>query len=127
VARHVAFSAADPDRLAEFYRFALDMKTVGRVEAKNTDMTAVYLSDGTMNMALVKNSPIVKRGVQLLGIKVESIKEIGERLQDSAEFLYPGEAPIELRERSATSPFKAVYFKDPDGNEIDLSEEGWDV
>jgi catechol 2,3-dioxygenase-like lactoylglutathione lyase family enzyme len=127
VARHVAFSAADPDRLAEFYRFALDMKTVGRVEAKNTDMTAVYLSDGTMNMALVKNSPILKRGVQLLGIKVESIKDIGERLQDSAEFLYPGEAPIELRERSATSPFKAVYFKDPDGNEIDLSEEGWDV
>jgi catechol 2,3-dioxygenase-like lactoylglutathione lyase family enzyme len=127
VARHVAFSAADPDRLAEFYRFALGMKTIGRVEAKDSGMTAVYLSDGTMNMALVKNPPIAKRGVQLLGIKVENIKEIGERLQDSAEFLYPGEAPIELRERPASSPYKAVYFKDPDGNEIDLSEEGWDV
>ena len=127
VARHVAFSAADPDRLAEFYRFALGMKTIGRVEAKHSGMTAVYLSDGTMNMALVKNPPIAKRGVQLLGIKVENIKEIGERLQDSAEFLYPGEAPIELRERPASSPYKAVYLKDPDGNEIDLSEEGWDV
>jgi catechol 2,3-dioxygenase-like lactoylglutathione lyase family enzyme len=127
LARHVAFSAADPDRLAEFYRFALGMKTIGRVEAKDSGMTAVYLSDGTMNMALVKNPPIAKRGVQLLGIKVENIKEIGERLQDSAEFLYPGEAPIELRERPASSPYKAVYFKDPDGNEIDLSEEGWDV
>jgi catechol 2,3-dioxygenase-like lactoylglutathione lyase family enzyme len=126
-ARHVAFGAADPDRLAEFYRFALDMKPVGRVEAKDSGMTAVYLSDGTMNMALVKNSPIAKRGVQLLGIKVENIKEIGERLQQSAEFLYPGETPIELRERPASSPYKAVYFKDPDGNEIDLSEEGWDV
>ena len=126
-ARHVAFSAADPDRLAEFYRFALDMKPVGRVEAKDTGMTAVYLSDGTMNMALVRNSPIAKRGVQLLGIKVESIKEIGERLQQSAEFLYPGEAPIQLRERPAGSPYKTVYFKDPDGNEIDLSDEGWDV
>jgi catechol 2,3-dioxygenase-like lactoylglutathione lyase family enzyme len=127
VARHVAFSAADPDRLAEFYRFALGMKTIERVEAKDSGMTAVYLSDGTMNMALVKNPPIAKRGVQLLGIKVENIKEIGERLQDSAEFLYPGEAPIELRERPASSPYKAVYLKDPDGNEIDLSEEGWDV
>jgi catechol 2,3-dioxygenase-like lactoylglutathione lyase family enzyme len=126
-ARHIAFGAADPDRLAEFYRFALDMKPVGRVEAKDTGMTAVYLSDGTMNMALVKNSPIAKRGVQLLGIKVENIKEIGERLQQSAEFLYPGETSIELRERPASSPYKAVYFKDPDGNEIDLSEEGWDV
>jgi catechol 2,3-dioxygenase-like lactoylglutathione lyase family enzyme len=127
LARHVAFSAADPDRLAEFYRFALDMKTVGRVESKETGMTAVYLSDANMNMALVKNSPIAKRGVQLLGIKVPSIKEIGDRLQQSAEFLYPGEAPIALRERPASSPYKTVYFKDPDGNEIDISEEGWDV
>jgi catechol 2,3-dioxygenase-like lactoylglutathione lyase family enzyme len=127
IARHVAFSAADPDRLAEFYRFVLDMKSVGRLESNDTSITTVYLSDGTMNMALVKNSPIAKRGVQLLGIKVPSIKEIGERLHESAEFLYPGEAPIELRERPASSPYKTVYFKDPDGNEIDLSEEGWDV
>ena len=127
LARHVAFSAADPDRLAEFYRFALDMKTVGRVETNETGMTAVYLSDGNMNMALVKNSPIPKRGVQLLGIKVPSIKQIGERLQQSAEFLYPGESPIALRERPASSPYKTVYFRDPDGNEIDVSEEGWDV
>jgi catechol-2,3-dioxygenase len=103
------------------------MKTVGRSESKQTGTTAVYLSDGTMNMALVKGSPIAKRGVQLLGVKVPSIKEIGERLQQSAEFLYPGEAPIALRERPASSPYKAVYFKDPDGNEIDVSEEGWDV
>jgi catechol 2,3-dioxygenase-like lactoylglutathione lyase family enzyme len=127
LARHVAFSAADPDRLAEFYRFALDMKTVGRVESKETGMTAVYLSDGNMNMALVKNPPIPKRGVQLLGIKVPSINQVGERLQQSAEFLYPGESPIGLRERPASSPYKTVYFKDPDGNEIDVSEEGWDV
>ena len=127
LARHVAFSAADPDRLADFYRFALEMKTVGRTESKQTGTTAVYLSDGTMNMALVKGSPIAKRGVQLLGVKVPSIKEIGERLQQSAEFLYPGEAPIALHERPASSPYKTVYFKDPDGNEIDLSEEGWQV
>jgi catechol 2,3-dioxygenase-like lactoylglutathione lyase family enzyme len=127
LARHVAFSAADPDRLADFYRFALEMKTVGRTESKQTGTTAVYLSDGTMNMALVNGSPIAKRGVQLLGVKVPSIKEIGERLQQSAEFLYPGEAPIALCERPASSPYKTVYFKDPDGNEIDVSEEGWDV
>ena len=77
--------------------------------------------------SLVKNSPIAKRGVQLLGIKVPSIKDVGERLKQSAEYLYPGEAPITLRERPASSPYKTVYFKDPDGNEIDVSEEGWDL
>jgi catechol 2,3-dioxygenase-like lactoylglutathione lyase family enzyme len=127
LAGHVAFSAADPDRLAEFYRFALDMKTVGRLDSKETDTTAVYLSDENMNMALVKNSPIAKRGVQLLGIKVPSIKHVGERLKQSAEYLYPGEPLITLRERSASSPYKTVYFKGPDGDEIDVSEEGWDL
>jgi catechol 2,3-dioxygenase-like lactoylglutathione lyase family enzyme len=127
VARHVAFNASDPDRLAEFYRYALDMKPIGRIESKHTGMIAVYLSDGTMNMALVKNSPIEKRGVQLLGIKVPNIKEISERLRRSDDFLYPGEAQIELRKRPAGSPFKTVYLHDPDGNQVDLSEEGWDA
>ena len=89
------------------------MKTVGRLDSKETGTTAVYLSDGNMNMALVKNSPIAKRGVQLLGIKVPSIKDVGERLKQSAEYLYPGEAPITLRERPASSPYKTVYFRIP--------------
>jgi catechol 2,3-dioxygenase-like lactoylglutathione lyase family enzyme len=125
--RHVAYNSADPDRSAEFFKFAFDMRQVGRSDSKPTGITAVYLSDGTMNLALVKNSPIAKKSVQLLGIKVPSIEEIGERLRQSSEFLYPGEAPIELRERPAGTPFKKVYLRDPDGNEIDLSEEGWEL
>jgi len=125
MARHVAYNADDPDRLSEFFQFAFDMKQLGRRESNG--MTAIYLSDGTMNLALVKNSPIPKKSVQLLGIKVPSIKEVGERLRRSEDFLYPGEAPIELRERPAGSPFKKTYLRDPDGNEIDISEEGWEV
>jgi hypothetical protein len=80
-----------------------------------------------MNLALVNNSPIEKKSVQLLGIKVPSIKEVGERLRESENFLYPGESAIELQERPAGSPFKKTYLRDPDGNEIDVSEEGWEV
>ena len=80
-----------------------------------------------MNLALVKNPPIAKTSVQLLGIKVPSIKEVGERLRESGDFLYPGEPQVVLRERPADSPYKTVYLRDPDGNEIDVSEEGWEV
>jgi hypothetical protein len=125
MARHVAYNSEDPDRSAELFKFAFDMKQLGRTDSNG--VTAVYLSDGTMNLALVKNSPIAKKSVQLLGIKVPNMKEVGERLRQSSEFLYPGEAPIELRERPAGSPFKKTYLRDPDGNEIDLSEEGWEV
>ena len=127
MARHVAYNTEDPDRSAEFFKFALDMKQVGRKESKTTGMAAVYLSDGTMNLALVKNPPIAKTSVQLLGIKVPSIKEVGERLRESGDFLYPGEPQVVLRERPADSPYKTVYLRDPDGNEIDVSEEGWEV
>jgi catechol 2,3-dioxygenase-like lactoylglutathione lyase family enzyme len=127
MARHVAYNTEDPDRSAEFFKFALDMKQVGRKESKTTGMAAVYLSDGTMNLALVKNPPIARTSVQLLGIKVPSIKEVGERLRESGDFLYPGEPQVVLRERPADSPYKTVYLRDPDGNEIDVSEEGWEV
>lgn len=125
-ARHVAIKAEDPDRLADFYKFALDMKRIGQMDS-GTGTRAVYLSDGTINLALVKNPPITKRGVQLLGLHVPSIKGIEVRLKQSAEFLYPGEPPVELRRRPPGSPYKEFYLHDPDGNQIDLSEEGWEV
>ncbi len=103
------------------------MKEIARAQSAKSGMKAVYLSDGTMNFALVKNPPVAKRGVQLLGIKVPSLNEMRERLRQSAEFLYPGESPVELRERPAGSPYKSSYMNDPDGNEIDVSEEGWEV
>lgn len=127
LARHVAFRAEDPDRLADFYKFALDMKEVARMESRANGTRAVYLSDGTINFALVKNPPIPKRGVQLLGVQVPSIKDVHEALKKSAEFLYPGEPPLQIRERTADGPYKTVYLQDPDGNQIDLSEEGWDI
>jgi catechol 2,3-dioxygenase-like lactoylglutathione lyase family enzyme len=125
--RHVAFRAEDPDRLADFYRFVFDMKDVGRSESPASGMRAVYLSDGTITMALVKNPPIAKRGVQLLGVQVPSIEQVEEILQKSGEFLYPGEARMTLRKRPSDSPYKTVYLQDPDGNQIDLSEEGWNA
>lgn len=126
LARHVAYRSDNPDRAAEFFESTLDMRRAGRMEKSGT--TAVYLSDGTFNLALVKNSPIAKSSVQLLGIKVPSVAEVGERLRaQAAEFLYPGEAPVEVRERPAGGPFKKNYLRDPDGNEIDLAEEGWEV
>ena len=50
--RHIAFSVPDPWRSAKFYCDALGMKVVG--EADSATATGVYLSDGTVSLALLK-------------------------------------------------------------------------
>lgn len=50
--RHIAISCQDPWATAEFYMQAFDMKKVG--ETHSTLADGVYLSDGVVNMALLK-------------------------------------------------------------------------
>lgn len=123
--RHVGIGTTEPDRLADFYKSVFGMKKVGHKDKEGTK--AIYLSDGTINIALVKNSPIPKSGFQAVGFQVPSISEIEERLRTAPPYLYPGEAPVEIAQRSSESPYKSYYLRDPDGNYVDLSEEGWEV
>ncbi|HEY1266576.1 MAG TPA: VOC family protein [Candidatus Binatia bacterium] len=125
--RHTTIHARDHERLADFYKFVFDMKQVRRQRIAATDTNAIHLSDGNFSLSLVKNSPIETRGFQVIGFHVRSIAEIEERLKTSPPFLYPQEPKVEILHRTADSPFKEHYLRDPDGNIVDLSEEGWEV
>jgi hypothetical protein len=125
--RHVGISTEDPGRLAEFYKFVFSMKEVEQKEISTTGTRAVYLSDGTVNLGLIKNSPVPKPGIQLLGFQVQSLSEIEARLKRPYGLTYRSEPPLEIRRRSAESPYKNIWLQDPDGNYVDLSEEGWKV
>jgi len=126
-ARHVAIGTEDADRLADFYKFIFSMKDVGRTQIPETNTRAIYLSDGTVNLALVKDPPVPISGLQLLGFQVPSIQEVEDRLKTTRGLTYKGEPPLEIRRRPSMSPYKTVWLKDPDGNYVDLSEEGWEV
>ncbi len=123
--KHVGIQTEDPEKLAHFYQVLYGMKEVGRREKSGTK--AIYLSDGTLNLGLVKNSSVPKPGIQVLGFQIKSLKEIEERLKQSSEFLYPGEVTIEIEKRNVDSPYKTHFLKDPDGNYIEISEEGWEI
>lgn len=125
--RHVGIKTENPDRLADFYRFIFSMREVERKEISTTATKAIYLSDGTVNLALIKNSPVPKPGIQLLGFQIKSLEEIEERLKRARGLTYKGEAPLQIRRRSPESPYKEMWLQDPDGNFVDLSEEGWKV
>jgi hypothetical protein len=112
--------------LAEFYKFIFNMKEVGRKKISETATDAIYLSDGTINLGLVKNSPVAGSGLQVLGFQGPSVREIEERLKKPLALTYKGEAPLQLR-RDSKDPYGPVHLLDPDGTYIGLSEEGWPV
>jgi catechol 2,3-dioxygenase-like lactoylglutathione lyase family enzyme len=119
--RHVGIGTEDPHRLADFYKFIFNMKEVGR---EGTE--AIYLSDGTINLGLVKNSPVAGSGLQVLGFQVPSIEEIEERLKKPLALTYKDEPPLQLK-KDSDGPYKSTHLLDPDGTYIALSEEGWEV
>jgi catechol 2,3-dioxygenase-like lactoylglutathione lyase family enzyme len=122
--RHVGIGTEDPARLADFYRFIFGMKEVGRKMRKETGTEAIYLSDGTINLGLVKNSLVEGLGLQVLGFHVPSLREIEERLKKPLALTYKGERPLELKRNPSDG---SIHLRDPDGTYIALSEYGWEV
>ncbi len=54
--RHIALATKDPEKVANFYKAAFEMKEVGRAGPPNPkpgQVYGVYLSDGTFNMAIL--------------------------------------------------------------------------
>src|SRR6266571_4740262 len=85
--KHIAMSTQDPDKTAKFYIDVFGMKEIGRIDNPNT--SGYYLSDGDLNLAILKfkNDAVagVERGKEWVGIhhfgfQVESLEEITERL-----------------------------------------------
>ena len=67
---HIAILAAEPAKLAEFYRTAFGFREVAR---SGEDGEAIYVSDGHINLALLpaRNR---REGIFHFGIQVEDVK-----------------------------------------------------
>lgn len=115
------------ERMANFYKSLLSLKEVRRVERSESGAKAVFLSDGVMSLGVIQSPSEGKSGLERVGLQVKSIQEIEKRLKDSPPFLYPGESPLQILRSSSEGPYKLHYLKDPDGNILELSEEGWEA
>jgi catechol 2,3-dioxygenase-like lactoylglutathione lyase family enzyme len=120
--RHVGIRTADPERLADFYKFVFAMKEVGRSETAAG--AAIYLSDGNINLGLTKGAAAPGAGLQVLGFQVPNLRELEQQIKKPLGLTYPGEPALEML-HPADGPYSVTRLKDPDGNQLDLSEEGW--
>src|SRR6266566_6294899 len=107
--RHMVVQVDRPDKAADFYTSALDMK-----EVRRESDGSILLTDGDITMGIIDEPFIGRPGIQYFGLRVEDwsaaqqrFKEAGSELPD----LRPGQTEARVR--------------DPEGNLFVVSERGW--
>ena len=124
--RHFAIVVSDLEKAAQFYEHVFELKRVGAEEADFA--SGIYLSDGIINLALLKYKG--ERGSGLkdagsfigahhFGFKVDSIEETQKRIEAAGGSFF-----FDLGKSEDDFNFERK-FKDPDGIIFDISAKGW--
>ena len=112
--RQLLITAADPRRLAGFYQEVFELDKIDESEG------AVFLSDGTFNLALLPEADPVKRGMRHLGFDTTR----AETLRIKLAKLNMGDR--ELHEVNSIAGIDHELH-DPDGNIVGISRRAFDV
>ena len=124
--RHIAVVVKDLEKAAEFYQKVFDLKFVGRDDLEIG--SGIYLSDGVVNLALLKYKGAEGSGksdmegfvgAHHFGFQVDDIAEAQKRIEDAGGNFY-----FELGDDAEELNFEKK-FKDPEGIVFDISKNGW--
>jgi lactoylglutathione lyase len=111
--RHIAIIVPDPEKAAQFFEQAFDMKRAGLARR------GIYMSDGTMNVALLKIESEKERvGLYHFGMWVDDLAESEAKAQ-SAGATYLAGRP------SNPNTFYECKYRDENGMVFDLTHSGW--
>jgi methylmalonyl-CoA/ethylmalonyl-CoA epimerase len=120
--RHIAIATPDPEKTAAFYKEVFGFEEVGRTDSPLA--TGVYLSDGTLNMAILRfHTDQLGRGLDYAGLH-----HFGVHVADADDtYARLRQAGAEQKTERPTKPtsFFEVKFIGPDGVVFDISEHGW--
>ena len=127
--RHIALATNDPVKTAEFYKQAFDFKEVGRVGSADDPggiAWGFYLSDGTLNLAILKFKNVDQLGK---GLDYVGIHHFGILIDDLPGYMEKMEAmgaPCFMKaEPGMGDVFFETKFRGPDGVVFDCSEHPW--
>ena len=132
--KHIAIATQEPDKTAGFYKEVFDLIEVGRVDNSNAE--GYYLSDGHINLAVLKFKNEVVAGEEF-GTLYTGIHHIGFQVDDAGT--------TDVRLQNASCPPRdeinaalnasmgsghggrnvEMKYKGPDGVMIDISQSGW--
>lgn len=107
--QHLAIRTQDPEKLARYYE-----EVFGWSRIRSGGGGGVHLSDGHINIAIL-NTYGAAGGFDHIGVKIDSLEEVTQGLAkyDTTIAERPADRAAENR------------VSDPDGNQIDLSVQGF--
>jgi methylmalonyl-CoA/ethylmalonyl-CoA epimerase len=110
--RHIALIVPDPEKAAKILEDAFEMKIAGKARR------GLYVSDGVVNVALLRQEGDEKVGIYHFGMWVDDLDEAERKVVNAGGSYLAG------RPTSAASYYEAKY-KDPLGIVFDLTHTGW--
>jgi len=112
--RQLLIGAEDPNRLAAFYQKVFELEKIDESEG------AVFLSDGTFNLAFVPESVPANQGFRHIGFATTRAESIRKKLA------HLNIAESTLREVNSVAGIDHE-LSDPDGNIVGISRRAFDV
>ena len=122
--RHIAIAAEDPYATAEFFKKAFDFVEVHRTHPAGEGKSyGVFLSDGTINMAVLRfgwdqGHGLDFRGIHHLGVLVDDVDAYIEKLEKLG-------ADCFARRPESAKGFYETKFHGPDGIVFDIADHPW--
>lgn len=123
--RHIAITVPDPKKAAEFYMKVFGMKKVGETDWANA--RGVYLSDGTINLALL-NYKTEEAAGEWRGRDFVGVHHFGFWVDDVAatrKAMEAAGARYWMGEPAKGGGFYEIKYRDPDGVVVDITANGW--
>ena len=130
--KHIALSVKDPEATAQFYEDAFDLKRVGEVNSALAE--GIYLSDGTINIALLlyksdEMSGYVEgedergkdwEGIHHMGFMVDDLEDTERKIENAG-----GKYLMGRPDGPEPNTFYEIKFRDPQGVIVDVTHLGW--
>jgi len=127
--KHIAIRTPDPEKTATFYKEVFGLQEVGRAQS------GFYLSDGSINLAILKSSEHGTgetprdmpgyAGIDHLGFLVEDVEESCKTLDAAGARKMMDRVNLPHAAAAGPRSYYEIKYRGPDGQVIDVTETGW--
>ena len=119
--KHIAIRTNDPVKTAAFYREVFDLKQVG------LGRNGIYLSDGHINLAILKCPPGSEAdvGIEHLGFQVEDVDAAIAKLKHHGGKSLTERVNVTPTDANNPQSYYEIKCFGPDSQILDISGTGW--
>jgi methylmalonyl-CoA/ethylmalonyl-CoA epimerase len=122
--KHIAIRTSDVEKTVAFYKGVFELKQVGR------GLSGIYLSDGHINLAILKYQPEknqepTKMGIDHIGFLVEDVDGTLTKLGALGGKTLTDRVQLTPTDPNTPQSYFEVRCTGPDDQVLDVSAAGW--